>query len=89
MIVRPDSAAAVVDVVNMARDAGLRLAIKSGGHNVSEAFLRDGGLLLDLGELQGIEVNGAQKTAWIEPALWSHGMLSALEPHGLAFPVLH
>ena len=32
---------------------GRRLAIKSGGHNVSEVFLRDGGLLLDLGELAG------------------------------------
>lgn len=89
MIARPDSAAAVSDVVAMAHRAGYRLSIKSGGHNVSEAFLRDGGVLLDLGELQGITVDSAAKTAWIEPALWSHGVLRALAPHGLAFPVAH
>ena len=89
LITRPNSAAAVSDVIGMASKSGQRLAIKSGGHNVSEAFLRDGGVLLDLGELQGITVDSAAKTAWIEPALWSHGVLRALEPHGFAFPVAH
>ena len=52
MIARPASSAAIPELVATARKAGLRLAVKSGGHNVSEAFLRDGGILLDLGELQ-------------------------------------
>ena len=89
LIVRPDSAAAIPDGLQAARRAGHRGALKSGGHNVSEAFLRDGGLLLDLGELQGIEVDAAAGTAWVEPALWSHGLLRAIEPHGWAFPVAH
>jgi FAD/FMN-containing dehydrogenase len=89
LIVRPDTAAEIPAVLRAARSQGLRVAIKSGGHNVSEAFLRDGGLLLDLGELQGIEVDAASGTAWVEPALWSHGLLRATEPHGWAFPVAH
>ena len=89
LIARPDSAAAVSDVLAYARKQGLRLAIKSGGHNVSEAFLRDGGVLLDLGELQSISVDPESATAWVEPSLWSYGFLQALEPHGLAFPVAH
>jgi hypothetical protein len=67
----------------------MSLAIKSGGHNVSEAFLRNGGILLDLGELQGIEIDAENQTAWVQPALWSHGLLRMLAPHGLAFPVAH
>jgi FAD/FMN-containing dehydrogenase len=88
-IVRPDSSADVADIVRWAGGQRQTLAIKSGGHNVSEAFLRNGGILLDLGELQGIEVNTADSSAWVEPALWSHGLLGAVEPHGLAFPVAH
>ena len=89
LIVRPDGADAVAEAVGLARGRGLEVAIKSGGHNVSESFLRDGGLLLDLGELQGVQVDAAAGTAWVEPALWSHGLLQALAPHKLAFPVAH
>jgi FAD/FMN-containing dehydrogenase len=89
IIVRPNSAAAVIDAVNYAREHALQIAIKSGGHNVSEAFLRDGGMLLDLGELQGVEIDPENRTAWVEPALWSHGLIEALTPHRLAFPVAH
>jgi len=89
LIVRPDSARSVGDVVKLARRRGLRVAIKSGGHNVSGAFLRDGGLLLDLGELQAVSVDPRSASAWVEPALWSYGLLQAIEPHGLAFPVAH
>jgi FAD/FMN-containing dehydrogenase len=89
VIVRPDSPEGIAEVVRSARAQNKKLAIKSGGHNVSEAFLRNGGILLDLGELQGVEVNAAEGTAWVEPALWSHGLLRATLPHGLAFPVAH
>lgn len=89
VIVRPNHASEVAEVVRASHREGRRLAIKSGGHNVSEVFLRDGGLLLDLGELQGLEVNADQNSAWVEPALWSHGLLSGLATHGKAFPVSH
>jgi FAD/FMN-containing dehydrogenase len=89
LIARPDSVEGVVAAVNTSRLNGMQVAIKSGGHNVSGAYLRDGGLLLDLGELQACEVDPATATAWVQPALWSHGFLQALEPHDLAFPVAH
>jgi len=89
IIARPNNRAGVSSVVDFAREQGLRIAIKSGGHNVSEAFLRDGGILLDLGELQTIEIDPVEKTAWVEPALWSHLLIEETEKHGLAFPVAH
>ena len=89
MIVRPNTAAAIPGIITRARHQGQRVAIKSGGHNVSEAFLRNGGTLLDLGELQAVNVDPETSTVWVEPALWSHGLVRALEPHNLAFPVAH
>ncbi len=89
VIARPDTPDGIADVILAARAQKKKLAIKSGGHNVSEAFLRDGGILLDRGELQRVEVDAAEGTAWVEPALWSHGLLRATLPHGFAFPVAH
>jgi FAD/FMN-containing dehydrogenase len=89
IIARPNTRQAVVDVINFANDNQLKVAIKSGGHNVSEAFLRDGGLLLDLGELQAIDINKEESTAWVEPALWSHLLIKETSKFDLAFPVSH
>ena len=66
VIVRPNHASEVAEVVRASYREGRRLAIKSGGHNVSEVFLRDGGLLLDLGELQDLQVSADQNSAWVE-----------------------
>ncbi len=89
VIVRPNHAGEVAEIVRSAQRERRRLAIKSGGHNVSEAFLRDGGLLLDLGELQALEISRDNSSAWVEPALWSHGLLRGLAAHEKAFPVSH
>lgn len=89
LIARPEAATGVAHMLDVAKTQGQRVALKSGGHNVAESFLRDGGMLLDLGELQGVEVNAMDGTAWVEPALWSHGLLQAIEAQGFAFPVAH
>ncbi len=88
-IARPQTADEVARMVALARDEGLRVAVKSGGHNVSGAFYRDGGLLLDLGAFRGMQVDAESQTAWVEPALWSRNMALELERHGLAFPYAH
>lgn len=88
-IVRPNRADEVPDIVQRARHRGRRIAVKSGGHNVSEAFLRDGGILLDLGELQGLAVEADTNIARVQPALWSHGLLQGLAPYDRTFPVAH
>lgn len=89
VIVRPNNRNAAIEAVRFAARNNFRIAIKSGGHNLSEAFLRNDSLLLDLGELQDLEINSAEKTAWVEPALWSHLLIRQLAPYDLAFPVAH
>jgi len=88
-IVRPHDPEEVPDIVNSARRQGRRIAVKSGGHNVSEAFLRDGGVLLDLGEFQSMTVSADADSALVQPALWSHGLLQGLATFNRAFPVAH
>lgn len=88
-IVRPNHRDQVAEIVKIAARDQRRIAVKSGGHNVSEAFLRDGGLLLDLGELQDLHVAEDSNTAWVEPSLWSYSLLQGLGGHQRAFPVSH
>ncbi len=89
VIARPRTALEVADAVSYARRNRLPVVARSGGHNVSGAFFRDGGMLLDLGALQGVEVDARAGTAWVEPALWSRNLARVLQPQGFAFPYAH
>ncbi|SHG99951.1 FAD-binding oxidoreductase [Halobaculum gomorrense] len=61
----------VVAGVNAAREHGLDLSVKGGGHHVSGSALTDGGLTLDLGAMDGIRVDPEARTARVGPgATW-------------------
>lgn len=66
LIVQPSGAADVVDAVNFARDHGLALSIKGGGHNVAGNAVNDGGLVIDLSALRGVHVDPAAQTVRAE-----------------------
>lgn len=63
MILRPTGAADVVDAVNYARDSGLPLTVRCGGHAVSGTSANEGGILLDLSSLKGVDVSPERGTA--------------------------
>ena len=56
LIVQCSGAADVVDAVNFAREQGLVLSIKAGGHNVAGNAVNDGGIVLDLSQMRGVHV---------------------------------
>lgn len=89
VIVVAATATDVVHAVRFARQRDLRVTTRSGGHNLSGACLRDGGMLIDLSRLQGISVDPVARTAAVQPALTSRSLAAALGDHGLAFPVGH
>jgi FAD/FMN-containing dehydrogenase len=66
-----------------------RIAVKSGGHNWLGASLREGGVLLDLGGLDAVEVDVEARVARVEPGATHKVLADALVPHGLAFPIGH
>ncbi|MCP5183546.1 MAG: FAD-binding oxidoreductase [Pseudomonadales bacterium] len=89
VIARPQSVDEVVTCVQLAIRDNLRVAVRSGGHNVSGAFLRDGGMLLDLGALRDVHIDAAARTAWVGPAIWSRNLAQRLGAAGFAFPYAH
>jgi FAD/FMN-containing dehydrogenase len=87
LIVQPTSVDDVIAAVNYARENGLKVIAKSGGHSISASFLRDDGLLLDMIKMRNVIVDTETQTAMAEPGAWGPTLLNALEPHGLGFPV--
>jgi FAD/FMN-containing dehydrogenase len=56
----------VAAVVNAARQGDLELAVRSGGHSRPGYGTVDGGLVIDLSEMDGVEIDADGETAWVE-----------------------
>lgn len=63
LIARCLGVADVVACVHFARERGLALTIKGGGHNISGLAVYDGGLMLDMSLMRGVWVDPATRTA--------------------------
>ena len=83
-IVQPADAAQVAQVISAARDSGLELAVRSGGHSVAGHGLTDGGIVLDLGAMRGLEIDHEARTAWAQTGLTAGEYTNAVGEHGLA-----
>lgn len=57
LVIRPTGTADVIDAVNFAREQGLLVAIRGGGHSVAGLSSTDGGLLIDLALMNGVDVD--------------------------------
>src|SRR3954469_25841697 len=62
MIVRCRSADDVVAALALARDAGLEVSVRGGGHNVAGRAVADGGVMIDLAEMRAIAVDPERRT---------------------------
>lgn len=77
----------VVEAVRFANRNGLKIGIRSGGHSVVATGIRDGGLLIDLSLLRDVEVDVANRTAWVGPGMRGEQLGKQITPLGLTFPV--
>src|SRR5215211_1379470 len=59
VIVRAADARDVAAVIALARQTGLELAVRSGGHSGAGHSTTDGGIVLDLRDLKGLEIDVA------------------------------
>lgn len=75
--------------VALAREEGLSIGIRSGGHSFVGNAVREGGLLLDLSRLKEIVVDPQARTATVEPGVRVDELVAALSAHGLYFPAGH
>lgn len=86
LIVQCTGAADVVDAVNFARDQGLVLSVKGGGHNVAGNATNDDGLVIDLSGMRGVHVDPATAVVRAEGgATWGEVDRES-QLHGLAVP---
>jgi FAD/FMN-containing dehydrogenase len=84
VIVRAADEGDVARVVTFARDRGVELAVRSGGHSVAGHSACEGGIVLDLTDMRGLEIDPAQRTAWAQTGLTAGAYTSAAGAHGLA-----
>jgi FAD/FMN-containing dehydrogenase len=63
VVVRAEQVADVIAAVNFARDTGLALSVRAGGHSAPGFGTNDGGLVIDLSLMRGIHVDPAARTA--------------------------
>jgi FAD/FMN-containing dehydrogenase len=84
VIVRPAHATDVSRVVLLARERGLELAVRSGGHSLAGHGISEGGIVLDLRDMRGLDVDANHRTAWAETGLTAGEYTSAAGAYGLA-----
>ncbi|HEY1563135.1 MAG TPA: FAD-binding oxidoreductase [Gaiellaceae bacterium] len=90
---RPAAIAYCVDEADVAaavrygKEHGLRIAVRSGGHNGGGLGSVDEGLVIDLSGLKAIEVDAAAKMARVGGGALLRELLEATHEHGLTVPV--
>lgn len=84
VIVRVADANDVARVISLARETGLPLAVRSGGHSTAGHSVCEGGIVLDLSAMRALDIDVAQRTAWVETGMTAGEYTSATNAHGLA-----
>lgn len=84
VILRPKNATQVARVVTLARETGLELAVRSGGHSPAGHGVCDGGIVLDLTHMRALELDVEARTAWAEAGMTAGEYADAAAEHGLA-----
>ena len=87
VIVRPRNAAEVATAIRFGRDLGLDVAVKSGGHSAAGHSTCDGGLVIDLSAMRGVEVNGTTRTARANGGALLGELDVAAQARGLVCPI--
>jgi len=84
VIIRVKDTADVSRVIVLARDTGLDLAVRSGGHSVAGHCVSNGGIVLDLSDMRDLQIDVEGRTAWAEAGLTAADFTNAANAHGLA-----
>lgn len=83
-VVRCTSQADVAAVLRVARQEGLDVAVRGGGHSAPGFGTNDGGLVIDLSLLQDVEVDATRRTARAGGGCTWRGFNEATHAYGLA-----
>jgi FAD/FMN-containing dehydrogenase len=84
VVVRVADADDVARVIALARETGLELAVRGGGHSIPGHSASDGGIVLDLSALKALDLDVEGRTAWAESGLTAGEYANAAGALGLA-----
>jgi FAD/FMN-containing dehydrogenase len=84
VVVRPLTADDVSCVVGFARETGLPLGVRGGGHSGAGHSAVDGSIVIDMRDMCALEVDVAGRAAWAGAGLTAGEYSRALAEHGLA-----
>ena len=84
LLVRPTSDADVATAIRFARDQGIPLSVRGGGHGVSGKSVVEGGLMIDLSRLNAVSVDPEASRATVGGGCAWAPVDAATAAHGLA-----
>ena len=85
-IVRPTGALEVSRAVLAARELGLDIAVRGGGHSVAGHSTSDGGLLIDLAAMRDVDIDPIHWTGTAQGGATAGEYTAAAAQHGFATP---
>jgi FAD/FMN-containing dehydrogenase len=87
VIARVSDASDIIRALNFGRTHEMEIAVKSGGHSISGQSVNNGGLVIDMGQLNRIDIDPATRLAWAQPGATAGQMTDAAQEFGLALPL--
>ena len=87
VIARPSSAAEVATAVRFAREHDLEITVRSGGHSAYAFGGANGGLLVDMSGMRGVEADPRTRTARANGGALLGELDVAAQAHGLVCPI--
>jgi FAD/FMN-containing dehydrogenase len=84
LVLQPASSRDVAAAVSFARDHGLLVSIKGGGHNIAGISIAEGGLTLDQSGMREVVVDPQARLAHVGPGCLLGEVDQATQAHGLA-----
>ena len=86
LVARCAGVADVIDSVNFARENGLLLAVRSGGHSFPGLSVCDGGFVIDLSPMKGVRVDPERRTVRVQSGVLLGELDRETQAFGLAVP---
>jgi FAD/FMN-containing dehydrogenase len=84
LIVRAQTTDDVVAALSFARDAGLEVSVRGGGHNVAGRAVTNGGVMISLVDMRQVTVDPERSTATAQGGATWADLNTAAGEHGLA-----
>src|SRR5204863_9305581 len=84
LIVRCLTTSDVAAALRLARQAGLEVSVRGGGHNVAGRAVTDGGVMIDLAEMKGIAIDPERRVARAQAGMTWGELNAATAADGLA-----